>query len=331
MTLAEAAAAPALPYDTLGKTLALLNAVVWAIALVFFKKSGDRVPPLALNLFKNTVGLMLLGLTLIALPLVAPQWSPAIPWRMLDPQRSELWILLVSGVLGIAVADTIFFFALNRAGVGLIAIVDCLYTPFVMLFAWLLLGETITVVHYVGAGLIVAAVLISSGHAPPEGRTRRQLVLGVLAGVAALAIMAFGIVWAKPILNETPVLWAATIRFFGGTVLLALFGCWMPGMRVLKATFTPSAAWRTTIPGAIFGAYLAMICWIGGFTYTSAAVAGMLNQSSSVFALILATVVLRERLTKRKISSLLIATAGVVIVIFHGEVERWIATVTSAK
>ena len=140
MTLAESSAGTvALPYDTLGKTLALLNAVVWAIALVYFKKSGDRVPPLALNLFKNAVGLTLLGITLLALPLFVPHWSPAIPWRVLDPQRSELWILLVSGVLGIAVADTIFFFALNRAGVGLIAIVDCLYTPFVMLFAWLLL------------------------------------------------------------------------------------------------------------------------------------------------------------------------------------------------
>lgn len=320
MMLADAASGPALPYDALGKTLALLNAVVWAIALVFFKKSGDSVPPLALNLFKNTVGLILLTISLVALPLVMPQWSPEIPWQMLDPTRSELWILLVSGILGIAVADTVFFFALNRAGVGLIAIVDCLYTPFVMLFAWLLLGERMTAVHFVGAGLIVAAVLISSGHAPPEGRTRGQLISGVLAGVVALAIMAFGIVWAKPILNETPVLWAATIRFSGGTLVLAIVGCWLPGLRVLRETFTPSATWRTTIPGAVFGAYFAMIFWIGGFTYTSAAVAGMLNQSSSVFALILATVVLRERLTKRKISSLIIATIGVLVVIFHGEI-----------
>lgn len=320
----QAASAVAYPHDGLGKTLALLNAVVWAIALIFFKKSGDRVSPVALNLFKNTVGIAMLALTLGLLYAVGGEWAPEWPKALTSEGSGEFWLLVASGILGIAVADSIFFYALNRAGVGLIAIVDCLYTPFVMIFAAVLLGEPLTTVHYIGAALIIGAVFISSGHAPPRDRTRRQLLLGVLAGVAALAIMAFGIVWAKPVLGHTPVLWAALIRFAGGNAALALFAlCW-PGPAALREVFTPSSTWRTTIPGAVFGAYLAMICWIGGFTYTSAAASGMLNQSSSVFALILATVVLREPLTKRKISSLLLATVGVFVVILHDQVQAWL-------
>src|SRR4029077_16881781 len=103
----------------------------------------------------------------------APAW-------IRDLASHEMIVLIVSGILGIAIADTIFFYGLNLAGVGLIAIVDCAYTPFVMLCSWLLLGEPPTVVHFIGAGLIVAAILISTGHAPPPDRSRKQILLGML-------------------------------------------------------------------------------------------------------------------------------------------------------
>jgi drug/metabolite transporter (DMT)-like permease len=58
---------------------------------------------------------------------------------------------------------------------------------------------------------------------------------------------------------------------------------------------------------------------VGGFKYTAnAGVAAILNQTSVVFALLLATVVLREALTRRKLAAVVLALAGVVLIVFWG-------------
>ena len=94
-----------------------------------------------------------------------------------------IWILILSGFLGITLADTLFFYSLNLVGVGLVSIVDCLYSPFIILFSWLILLERLTLLQYLGAGMILLAVYITSGHAPPKDRTRGQLILGIFLGV----------------------------------------------------------------------------------------------------------------------------------------------------
>ncbi|MCH7994212.1 MAG: EamA family transporter, partial [Planctomycetes bacterium] len=50
--------------DLKGEICALAAAITWATALVLFKRSGERVPPLPLNLFKNVTALILLVVTL---------------------------------------------------------------------------------------------------------------------------------------------------------------------------------------------------------------------------------------------------------------------------
>ena len=47
----------------LGEFYSLSCAVVWAAAVVLFRKSGESLGPFALNLFKNGLAAVLLGLT----------------------------------------------------------------------------------------------------------------------------------------------------------------------------------------------------------------------------------------------------------------------------
>ena len=49
-----------MPLDLLGKIMALLCAVVWAGAVILFKLAGDRIRPLALNLYKTALTVTLL-------------------------------------------------------------------------------------------------------------------------------------------------------------------------------------------------------------------------------------------------------------------------------
>lgn len=298
--------------DQIGQACALGTAISWAMAVVLFKRAGERVPPLLLNLFKNVVGVLLL---LITLAVLGERWSTLAPFTW-----GEILLLMVSGILGIAIADTIFFHALNRCGVGLMSIVDCSYSPCVLFFSFLLLHERLTWYHALGGALVVAGVFTASRHDPPAGRTRREIAAGVGLGVFSMALMAYGIVLAKPILDGRgfPLFWGTTIRMVAGTaalgLMLALRGQW----RQCRVLFTPSGTWWTTVPASVLGAYISMVLWVGGFKYTSAGIAAILNQTSVVFALLLATVILHERLSRRKLLAVTLALSGVAIILFWG-------------
>jgi len=109
-----------------GEVFALLAAVTWAFALVLFKYSGERVTPLALNLFKSVVGVLLLAVTLLLAPYLQPFLGDESLQRVLELPTRHIWVMVASGVIGIALADTLFFYGLNMVGVGIISIVDCL-------------------------------------------------------------------------------------------------------------------------------------------------------------------------------------------------------------
>ena len=309
--LAEAAAGTSQNHP-LGQFCALATALVWAFALVLFKLSGERITPIALNLYKNAIGLALLLVTLAVLILLGQE--------SLEPLRErtfwEIGILLLSGVLGIAVADSLFFHALNLIGLGLISIVDCCYAPIAILFSWLLLGEKLTAAHYVGAALIVAAVFTASQHARPFDRTRRQIIGGMLLAVLAIALMAFGIVMAKPVLERTPVVWSTTLRLAAGFAFLALFTFRRPDWRRHWTVFRPARSWRFALPGSILGTYVCLLLWVAGFKFTYASVAAVLNQTSVIFQSILAAFVLKEPYGRRQVTALLLGIAGIAVVRF---------------
>ena len=308
-----------------GEIYALLAAMTWAMALVLFKYSGERVSPLALNLFKCVVGTLMLIVTLVGARFIEPVvGDQSIAVLLARPQR-DVWILVASGVIGIAMADTLFFYALNRIGVGILAIVDCLYSPFVILFAFVWLHEDLVAAHLKGLGLILAGVLLSSRHDPPANRTRRDLVIGVIVGGFAVSSMAFGIVIAKNTLEGFPLIWAAAIRLAAGTVALALVSPFLPECKGMWAVFKPSAAWKTAIPGALLGTYLAYVFWVAGFKLADASINAILNQTTVIFSIILATVIVREPLTKRKMVSVGLAVLGVAVVLFDkiGDLLGW--------
>jgi len=293
-------------HHILGAAFALLSALSWAFAMILFKVGGDGVPPLVLNLFKGIVALVLLFPTL---------WVLEGGIRAFEAYSAgDVAILVLSGFLGITVADTLFFYSLKLVGVGIIAIVDCLYLPFIFFFSWLLLAERLTAVQYAGAGMVLLAVYVTSGHKPPPNRTAGQLILGVTLGTLSMATMTLGIVMAKPAIERTPLIASTILRVAAGAVFLLPVILASPRRRALLGALRPSRAWKFTVPGSALGAYLSLIFWMGGFKHTYASVAGTLNQTSSIFALVLAAWILKEAFTGRKLAAVTLAAAGIVLV-----------------
>ena len=95
---------------------------------------------------------------------------------------------------------------------------------------------------------------------------------------------------------------------------MLLWAAVSPQRRKLFAGFRPGPVWKWAVPGAFLGAYLSMLLWIAGFKYTEAAIAGILNQTSTIFAVLLAAVFLGETLTRRKLLAMSLTLGGVVVV-----------------
>ncbi len=290
------------PY--LGQTLALLCAVFWAIAVIFFKKSGETVHPIGLNLFKNLLAMILIIPTMMVF---RETFFRPIPF-------SEYAIFLISGILGMAIGDTLFFMSLNRIGAGLTAIVGYMYSPSIILFSVLFLKESLNLLQIVGVILILSALLSTTQIKLPKNLSRKGLLIGLLWGTLASIATAIGIVLIKPMLGKTPLLWATEIRLLAGFISLSIITLFLPSRkRIITSIFT-TKGFGYTIGGSFFGAYLALIVWIGGMKYTQASVAAPLNQISNIIVFILAAMILKEPITFRRILAVIIAFGGAILV-----------------
>lgn len=291
---------------TSGEFYSILVAFVWAGAVVMFRASGTSTPPVALNFFKNTFGFVLFLPTMALLGI--PFFPPENDWR-------DAAILLATGALGIGLADSLFFASLNRLGASRNAVVDSLYSPLVVLFAFFYLAEPVGPGLLLAVGLMGSAILIIAWGGDPDDTpiSRRDLRLGILYGVLAMVGMAAGIVLAKPVLDRSDVIWSATLRLAGGAAFLLLYLAHGPTRGSIVRAFTPGPHWRLLIPTSFVGSYLAMAIWIAGMKYTDTSVASVLNQTSVLIVPILAAIFLKEPLTKRKGAAVLLGFAGAAI------------------
>jgi len=293
----------------LGEACALLAALVWSVSVVLFKRS-ESVSPQAMNLFKNVTALLLLAVTMPVLGL-------GIDWHR---SSEDWWRLALSGVLGIALADTLVFMALRRLGASLLAVVDCVYAPMIVALSVAFLHEPLSAKFLVGAVLVVVGVLIATSQGQRGGfgrqdRPRRRLWAGIGFGIAGFAAMAACVVIAKPALERGHLVEVTLIRLVAG-VLAQL--CWIAARPTEYATmqvFRPGPVWRTLLPASVLGSYVGMLLWLGGFKWTSASTASVLNQLTTVFTIVLAWIFLGERITGRRAVGGAVAIGGALVVL----------------
>ena len=96
-----------------GEFFALSSALTWALAVILLRRSGETLAAFELNLFKNCFGFVLMIPTIL--------WFYGLQLPAYTPY--ELSVVFISGVLGIAVADTWYLKALNLMGASRTGIV----------------------------------------------------------------------------------------------------------------------------------------------------------------------------------------------------------------
>lgn len=272
---------------------------------MLFRRAGDTVPPLVLNFGKGLVALPICLVT--SLFIEHPTLSTF--------SASQIWLLLASGLIGLALTDTLYLMSLNRVGTGLQGILTTSYSPFVIGLSVLFLGERLRALQIFGVLAILGAVLAVTVRRT-EDAEHRTLVSGVLLALGAMATQAVSIVMIKPLLSSSPIFWTQVWRLVGGLgALLVVFAVWPSARRELQSK-AYLRSWKIIVGSSFVGTYVSLLLWLAGMKFAPASIAAALNQTASLWMVLLGAALLGERLTARKVWALGLGLAGVALVTF---------------
>jgi drug/metabolite transporter (DMT)-like permease len=194
-----------------GALAALAAALCWTVASSLWRRLPTSLSSARLNLLKN---LLALGLQV---PLVLVLGGLGLP--------SGAWgLLALSGVMGIALGDSLFFAALRRLGTRRTLTIDAGGPAVTALAGAAFLGEGLAGSQWLGIALISGAVLVVVRRQPvvEAGHAAVDQGLGVLYALGALACGSSGALLARSALREEGLspLQAATIRLACAAVVM---------------------------------------------------------------------------------------------------------------
>lgn len=307
----------------LGEALSILSAMTWAVGVILYRQLVRSLPPLTLNFNKNMLVLAMM------LPLPWLLHGTALP----SLSVREVLLAMSSGFLGIAVADTLYFVALSRLGAGRMGVIGNAYSPLVIVLSVVLLGERLGPWQVAGFVLVMAGVAVVAKRPEPA-----RIVVGepvpppdlppalaasaptmshaaaITLGIVAIALMAVAIVMIKPVLETQPLGWVTLLRLSGALLGLVVIAAARGELRMLSAR-GHRVNWKLLAAAAFVGQFLSMVLWLGGYKYAPASVAAMLNETASIFIVLLAWWWLREPLGKQGLIGVMLTIFGVILML----------------
>lgn len=287
-------------HQVIGILAALGSAASWAIGAILFKPLSHSLHPVAMTIAKGLISSALLGLALVS-----------IGYDAID--LTTLSLLIASGVLGIALGDTFFFAALQNLSAYVVVIFFMLGQVLTAVLAVLILGEHINEMEAIGILITIAGItLVLWGQSSNEEYHASRLI-GMVYGMLSMLCMAGSTLIAKQALYTTPTIQATFIRMLAGLLGVLLFRA-MSQQKIDVIEQFKNVKFSTQFLCAVLvvtfgGFWLSMV----GIKYLDVAIANTINSTEPLFALPLAVIFLKERVTVVMVTGSLIAIAGIIL------------------
>ena len=293
----------------LGEILSLGSAITWGISVSLFKIIGNSVSPYILNPLKNSIGTILFVLTVLLISDVS---------AINNLSTDESLILALSGIIGITIADVLFLISLNILGTSRSAIINTIYSPMVIMLAYFILDESLTFADIIGGLMILLSILYLSFN--QEKSNINNLNKGLLIGILAYSLMALGIIMVKPILNRFSnsiemQLWIIVFRLIPGTLLSYVTMSFMIKKKEIILQLSNKKIWPIILLGSFLGTYVGFAMWVIGMAKTSASIASILNQTSTIFIAFFGWLILKETFSRKMMICFFISIIGAFIII----------------
>ncbi len=272
---------------------ALGAALCWSISGIIAAEPSRALGPLAFVRIRMTMVVATLVLWLLL--------RGELDTQILQVPAYQLWLLSVSGVIGIWFGDVMLFMCMNRLGPRRTAILFATNAPMQVFLGILFLGEKVSPAMFFGCALVVLGTYL----AIVFGKRRSQihewedvtglLIIGVAFGLLAALGQAVGALVVKPIL-ETGVtaVGATTIRVSAAIAVLWLMMLLpIANQRVQKPVSL--RLWGQTFLSGTLGMTVGMSLLLFALKYGDLGVTAILSSISTTLMLPLLWLITKER------------------------------------
>ncbi len=295
----------------IGEVAALTAALLWSISSLFWRHV--KLSAGAMNLSKNVLGL---GLMLLHLGvLTAVTHEPAF-----KASASSVGLLVLSGLVGVAIGDTLFLRSLQILGPRISLMMATTSPIFSVVLGWIFLREQLLIIVMVGILLTVAGlVIVLTDRAAAKEAPNvypGKVAAGVWCGIAGAFCQSVGGVLSRAGSQDCSGLEAAIYRVTVGMVVLIIFYQYHGKLRSIVASAFRFDMMRLLLPATVLGTWMGI--WLCQVAYKNSdvAIAQTLLSTCPLFAVPVIWFWDGQRLSVHGFIGTLIAVSGVAMVIW---------------
>lgn len=307
----------------------LLTTLSWSFCIFPFTQAARRLGSNSLNHFRLLLALCFI--TIISFAVDSKAFS-----EIFSSEYTQAWLWLgLSGIVGLTIGDYFAFEAYSVLGARLGSVLTTFAPAAALCLAWILLDESLSYIGIIGIFITIIGVnFISLGKKERDKIPTHQqskITIGVIAGILSAFCQGAGLVLAKKgMLMEKEL--AITINPFHATFirltiatsslyLLTIFRGKIKA--VMKPLFeNKDGGIKFAIAGTIFGPTLGVSLSLFTVSLIEPSIAQTIFSLVPAFALFVARILTKEKITFQSLLGVTIAMSGVIILIWRDRIQE---------
>ena len=290
-----------------GEFAALLTAVFWTVSALAFETATVRLGSVAVNFLKLAGGFIFLTILIyLRRGLILPVDAGIDNW---------FWLTL-SGLVGFVFGDLFLFKSYAVIGSRFSMLIMTLVPPMTTLFGWIIIGEHLTTLNFLGMTLTFAGIAIAVLTRGENNNGKLVLKLapvGILYALGGAAGQALGLVLSKLGLKDYDPFSATQIRIIAGIAGFAFLVTIMKRWKNVTTATGDKTGMKSLTLGAFFGPFLGVSFSLISVKFTKAGIASTIMALTPVFILIPAILVYKQKVTFPEIAGAVISVCGVAL------------------
>jgi drug/metabolite transporter (DMT)-like permease len=218
--------------------------------------------------------------------------------------RTRLLTLLAMGALFYSAQSLTYFLALRTLPASLVVLIAYIYPSLVVAAGWLFLKRKITAMH----GMALAASFL--GLVLLVGGAHFQLSWALLLALASPVVYTGYILVGERVMGSAPALAASAVIMFGAAIGFGTIALVTNELRPPQSL----GGWAVVVALALLPTMLAITLFLGGLPRVGASRAALLSTWEPVVTVMLAVVILGDRLSVVQVIGGLLVLLAVVVV-----------------